>query len=902
VDVECVLAGAPLDCQKKAVNLEIARLAARAGFLLAVALASSAAQALTQARTPASCANNTTIGTVNWANPGNAITSNTSYATAGVAGGGTTTRYLLCSNYGFNLPAGSRIDGITVNVERRSSSAAAGGVQDAAMRIVQGGVIGTADRSTTTQYTTSDFTEPHGGATDLWGLTWTWADINAANFGAAFATRKNTPGGGTFTIFVDVIGITVDYTLPPTVVSITRASANPTSAATVDWTVTFSEAVSGVAASDFALAATGVSGSSIVSVSGGPTIYTVTVNTGSGTGTLGLNLVDDDSILNAAGVALAGTGTVDGGFTGEVYTVNRPSVAGFNVVESGAHPTTGRIFTKIAGQGIAVDIVALDASNNLSAAFVGDVAVELVDNASGGACSGLPLIKALANETFTLANAGRHPLSAGQFEANAYRNVKFRVRYPAALPTITACSGDAFANRPADFGSVQARHANRTTAGVAAALTNTANPGSGEVHNAGRPFRIDATARNASAAATTLYSPDAGQPLAVLSQCGSGTAACVATPGTLSPGSWSAAMGVVTTTTASYDDIGSFALELEDQTFAAVDAGDGTSTAVRFIRSASSLTVGRFVPDHFALDAGSTIVPRSDIAGCAGSSYTYLGERMDLRFTLRARNAAGADLSRYAGALAGLAFNDPVRYGFGAIDAAAPTLLTSRIDTSLIGGVAATWTAGVASNVTAPISISRNPTADGPFASVRIGIAPADVDGVTLASFDLDTDNNASNERAQIGPATGLRFGRLRLENAVGSEKLDLPIPILTQHWNGTAFQTNDADGCTTISAANVLFSNYFGAITPANMDGTHVSGLGGAFSAGFGSLTLTKPTPTPGSPGAVTVTVDLSAEGKSYLKGDWGVSTYTADPSARAAFGLYGGQPSNFIYFRENY
>jgi hypothetical protein len=31
-------------------------------------------------------------------------------------------------------------------------------------------------------------------------------------------------------------------------------------------------------------------------------------------------------------------------------------------------------------------------------------------------------------------------------------------------------------------------------------------------------------------------------------------------------------------------------------------------------------------------------------------------------------------------------------------------------------------------------------------------------------------------------------------------------------------------------------------------------------------------------------------------------VPTYTADPSSRAAFGLYGGQPNNFIYFRENY
>ena len=41
--------------------------------------------------------------------------------------------------------------------------------------------------------------------------------------------------------------------------------------------------------------------------------YTVTASTGSGSGTLGLNLVDDDSIEDAA------TNKLDGGFTGEVY-------------------------------------------------------------------------------------------------------------------------------------------------------------------------------------------------------------------------------------------------------------------------------------------------------------------------------------------------------------------------------------------------------------------------------------------------------------------------------------------------------------------------------------------------------------------------------------------------------
>ena len=90
------------------------------------------------------------------------------------------------------------------------------------------------------------------------------------------------------------------YTLidtAPTVQSINRVGATPTNAASVSWTVLFSESVTGVDASDFALAPTGVTGATIASVSGSGNQYTVTVNTGTGSGTLGLNLVDNDTIL-----------------------------------------------------------------------------------------------------------------------------------------------------------------------------------------------------------------------------------------------------------------------------------------------------------------------------------------------------------------------------------------------------------------------------------------------------------------------------------------------------------------------------------------------------------------------------------------------------------------------------
>ena len=110
--------------------------------------------------------------------------------------------------------------------------------------------------------------------------------------------------------------------IPPLVQSITRLDPNPTSAASLRFTVTFAEAVTGVDLSDFALSAAGVTGASLLSLSGGPVVYTVLVNTGSGSGTIRLDVADDDSILDAWLQPLGGAGAGNGDYTdGETYDV-----------------------------------------------------------------------------------------------------------------------------------------------------------------------------------------------------------------------------------------------------------------------------------------------------------------------------------------------------------------------------------------------------------------------------------------------------------------------------------------------------------------------------------------------------------------------------------------------------
>lgn len=125
-----------------------------------------------------------------------------------------------------------------------------------------------------------------------------------------------------------IIGGTVDmgaYEAAPAALSIVRADASPANAATVAFSVTFSTAVTGVDAGDFTLVTTGaLTGVSITNVTGGGATWSVTVASGRGRGTLGLNLVDDDSIRAATNVPLGGTGAGNGNFTGEIYTIDRP--------------------------------------------------------------------------------------------------------------------------------------------------------------------------------------------------------------------------------------------------------------------------------------------------------------------------------------------------------------------------------------------------------------------------------------------------------------------------------------------------------------------------------------------------------------------------------------------------
>lgn len=111
----------------------------------------------------------------------------------------------------------------------------------------------------------------------------------------------------------------------PKVVSINTGSSNPTRAnVSVGWQVVFDQSVTGVDSGDFSLVQSGgATGAGISSVTGSGTTWTVVVTTGSGTaGSLQLNLVDNDTIINSGGEKLGGTGSGNGNFSGQAYTLS----------------------------------------------------------------------------------------------------------------------------------------------------------------------------------------------------------------------------------------------------------------------------------------------------------------------------------------------------------------------------------------------------------------------------------------------------------------------------------------------------------------------------------------------------------------------------------------------------
>lgn len=197
-------------------TLSVAMLAAVASPILS---APSVALALETGTTNGSTFSNVDAGgnTPIWSSVSNAQTSNGSYATVTLnRSNNRDSDYLYSTGFGFSIPNGSTINGIQVTVER--SAATAGRLRTDVVRLIKNGTLAgnNLGNDDTYDWTTSDVVETYGGATSLWGTTWTAADLNAANTGIAVAARHSSSGSGNISTLgrIDHVTMKVWYTEP----------------------------------------------------------------------------------------------------------------------------------------------------------------------------------------------------------------------------------------------------------------------------------------------------------------------------------------------------------------------------------------------------------------------------------------------------------------------------------------------------------------------------------------------------------------------------------------------------------------------------------------------------------------------------------------------------------------
>jgi hypothetical protein len=143
-------------------------------------------------------------GDVGWVSPGNAYTSDNAYMTADGGFTGGLTDILRLTGFGFSVPGGATINGITVEIERKSS----GVVTDATVRLLKAGTETGSNKASASGWPPADAYATYGGAADLWGTTWTAAQINAGTFGVSLSANLDVVAAAS----VDHVRVTVTYT------------------------------------------------------------------------------------------------------------------------------------------------------------------------------------------------------------------------------------------------------------------------------------------------------------------------------------------------------------------------------------------------------------------------------------------------------------------------------------------------------------------------------------------------------------------------------------------------------------------------------------------------------------------------------------------------------------------
>jgi MSHA biogenesis protein MshQ len=327
--------------------------------------------------------------------------------------------------------------------------------------------------------------------------------------------------------------------------------------------------------------------------------------------------------------------------------------------------------------------------------------------------------------------------------------------------------------------------------------------------------------------------------------------------------------------------------------------------------------VGRFIPDHFLATPNAPYFA----AACSAGLFTYLGQPFTYStapvIAIIAQALGNATTQNYTGSLFRLTNNPTVSLRTYTPTPASPGLTTTGLpSTSTDPSIVSTGTGTGTLTFSAGSGLLFTRGTPIPPLSANIALSYNVVDQDSVA---------ATTNPVTFGATTGIQFtpqttgsnaqyyGRLALTDALGSELLDLPMPLTTQYYLSTTagFTANTADTCTTAPA--IAFSNYLVNLK-ANQTCVRDTGSPGVSGAGCstagpsarefdafavaGAFNLYLAAPGAGNSGAVTVT----ATAPTWLQYLWYASPGTnSNPTGNATFGLFPG-PASRIYQREVY
>jgi hypothetical protein len=166
--------------------------------------------------TPQTFTSDAGAGTVAWASPTRALTSNDNYTVASVAATESTQRLRGVAADFSGVPAGAAIVGIEVLVEATADTSGGGVFEFAEVSLVVGGSVTGANRGGAVMEDggDSDTVYSFGGASDLWGLSLTVPQVQAAGFGCVLRVAETGGEIEAAAVSIDHVQIRVHYSEP----------------------------------------------------------------------------------------------------------------------------------------------------------------------------------------------------------------------------------------------------------------------------------------------------------------------------------------------------------------------------------------------------------------------------------------------------------------------------------------------------------------------------------------------------------------------------------------------------------------------------------------------------------------------------------------------------------------